>query len=317
MSSKKNNNLLSLIIQGPVKSNGINFISNSQNKFHSFERIVSNILAFKKFSDNVILSTYVNELTTEETALLDKIGVKVVINEHIKPLDLSLNNSGRPNNTIAQFTTLLRGLEELQKVNFNGFVIKVRTDIALDIKSIVDDLLLILNQSPGVKFMIPYLINRRMKGMRGKYSHMLKFISKYELYMLDFYFCADINFLEKTIDVAMNKLITTSAHRYLLTSILSFYYPVVSTYKIELLRYKFTKLTNSFIYRIIESILTLPNEWHYSRLLYRKIWPLSLRTMQSLEWRDSNFDDWKDINKNFFEYYDKYCKLTTEYYEVS
>jgi len=304
---KKNSNKcnnLALIIQGPINSRGINFKNNKLQDFHSFQRVVNNIKAFKEHSDIMILSTYENELTFDEITILKRLGVKIIENKQFDSDQLPLLANGKPINVYKQFYTLLTGIDYLLKEEFTGYIIKLRTDIELDVDFLVEDLRLILNHNPDAKFMIPFIINRRHKGIKGKYSAIISFFSKYELYMFDFYFCGEIRFLQDIITTAMNKKFALSAHHFLIFPIIWKAYFIVPVYQLQKWRFHHPKFAKSLFIRLLETFINIPNEWFFSKIIYKTVYPLSKETLQSLKWRESGYYDWKNINLDYYEYID-------------
>lgn len=78
---------ISQVIQGPIKSYGIDYKSDFKYEFNSFNRVIKNITEFKKYSNNIVLSTYIGELSNEQLYSFDCLKVKVI---QEKKMDLLL-----------------------------------------------------------------------------------------------------------------------------------------------------------------------------------------------------------------------------------
>lgn len=296
-------NKISLLIQGPIKSRGVSFQSgikndyNSYDYFHAYERILKNIIEFRKISNNIVLSTYIGELNSEELYALKNLNVSVI--QDVKNGPISIGDSQV--NTINQFVSTLKGLNQLRNDGFEGYVIKIRTDVTLDFVSLVKDIVRLVKFNKNI-FIIPYFINRKKIISQVRIDYFKKIFNNYVLYMLDFIFIAEMNNLIDIISAGIYNKISIDGHRFLITSnnYIRGHKASIAYWESMVLKTKtwpITSLLNLLLY-----INLFLHERKFNNLLYNYFYPLTLKTVDSICWRNSKYIHWNNINKYNYEF---------------
>lgn len=288
-------NRASLIIQGPIKSYGINFNTESKILFDCFELILFNIKSARRFCKIIVLSTYYGELKLDQIFKLQQLGIDIVFGHVEKPFHIPTID--KPNNNRNQYLSTQRGVNRLIELGTNGIVIKIRTDISIDF----DNLFNSLNNPLINKYrflLIPYLVkNNKTISKNSRYK------SNYFFFMLDFYFVSDINYLDSLLNLAFNSMSTISPHRFLLVAInQSFGYKKnIINSEIKFWKYQ----NNKYCSKILWFILNLKIRKHqmmFNILTDKIIFPSSAKTLESLTWRGSSYPESIDMLKEYVFY---------------
>jgi hypothetical protein len=174
--------LYALIIQGPIYSNGKSY-DGVVNNFNSVNTIINNIKSFtENFKGDIVLSTYVGQINTELNEFLSKTSVRIIenpfynLNEYtyqIKPVKKYSTNKKK------QYSTTFNAIKSLKKKY--QYIIKIRTDVEYDFRSIKESLNLKKNQL----IFISYLVKP------------ISFINLYSLFVPDFIFVGKHQFMYK------------------------------------------------------------------------------------------------------------------------
>ena len=275
---------LSLIIQGPIKSNGVTF-DGSYQEYDSYNNVIRLVNNFKEVTAKIVLVTYINELDCNQIKFLKNLGVQIIeleiINLDFKTIDISfgllkaLNFEPKIRNTSKyyQYRSTLIGLEKLMESGDNSITIKVRTDINFKTNILLDK---IKTHDFDLKpIILQYLMYKEI--------HSLKLIAPA---VPDQVFIGRTDVLYRLFLQARDSNFSSNVHQDLCISILNIYGQKSSSlFNIEE-KFKNSKrvmtVFNYFLYLFAKFVVS----YRFSKII-GKIGILDRKFSETLEWRGS------------------------------
>jgi len=188
----------SLLIQGPLVSEGIagshihkinnNNITDNHVSFNCRNNIQQIINDYGNLFTQVVISTWDDEIKADDKFT----GAKLI--SQPDPGSHSTDWNGKQNNKNRQFIGIKKGIEYLKNQNFNGYVLKIRTDSLPDIAAIMEYFESLPASDKDFKIGVPAMI-------------------PHQCYIQDFYFIANIDVLFEFCEVQITyPEFTSSVH---------------------------------------------------------------------------------------------------------
>jgi hypothetical protein len=262
---------------------------------------MENIKEFKEFSNKIVLVTNLTDLYSAQEEKLISNGIVLIDKQEAEALRL---NRYKPNNIFNQFKSIQLGVDYFLGTFKSGYVIKIRTDVTLDYKSLFEDIQKIFIYNDKFLLITSFRNRKKASYINSKLGQIVKNVSKYEFFMEDFVFVCEIELLNISLKNS-SRIKTLSSHQYLLNGLIDIYFNSLNLKTIFYLIERF-RGRNSMIASIIYwtySILVIFNEKLFEKLTYKIIYPMSHKTVKSIQWRESSYNDWEENkNKNNYEF---------------
>lgn len=291
---------LSLIIQGPIKSNGITYDGSYRN-YNSFDNVIRLVDNFKAYTANIVLVTYSDELNHIQKNKLKNKDVQIIeleiVNMDFETIDFTIgflkglisNPKIRNTSKYYQYRSTLIGLEKIIESDQNSITIKVRTDINFSTNALLDK---IKNHNFDLKpIILQYLIYKEI--------HFLKVIAPA---LPDQVIIGRTNFLHSLFLQARDSNFSSIVHHDLCISLLNLYGQKPNSLFIVEEKMKNSKKVTFVFYYFLYFFKKFVVSYKFSKVL-GKIGLLGREFSETLEWR-GNIPP-----ANYFDFKNRYVKF--------